>query len=147
MSTSNSDIAGEGGAGGGGRIKTYVSDCAQPNLAPSVDVNGGTGSNSGSDGNYAEICGYVGIEHLSESFLWSVYPNPFNELVNLHLPETVNANTPAQIVVIDALGKVVSQYSFEQTINTINLNHLNKGIYFIQIQHNGLQDIRKISKQ
>lgn len=147
MSTSDSELGGEGGAGGGGRIKIYALDCAQPNLAPSVDVSGGAGTNTGTEGTYAEVCGYAGIEELPQLFVWSVYPNPFNTSINIILPETVNNGSPAQITVLDALGKIISEFMITETFETLNLSKLNKGIYFVRIQHNTIQDTRKISKR
>ncbi len=147
MSTSSGDAGGEGGAGGGGRIKIYVMDCAQPNLNPTVTVTAGTGSNAGADGTYAEVCGYAGIEDLTENISFTVYPNPFNDNVMIQLPETVSHANPAQVIVVDAIGKVVADFNFTQPLNSIDLNHLTKGIYLIKTSINNQTGIRKVSKQ
>ncbi|XOV68022.1 MAG: T9SS type A sorting domain-containing protein [Fluviicola sp.] len=147
MSTSDGDIGGEGGSGGGGRIKIYALDCSQPNLSPTINVSAGIGVNSGDDGTYAEVCGYANLNDLSNTISFSVYPNPFNDLVIIQLPESVSYNNPAEVVIIDAIGKVVATYSFIEPLNSIHLSQLNKGIYMIQTSINNQTGIRKISKQ
>ncbi len=148
ISTSDSDAAGEGGAGGGGRIKIYTLDCEQFNLSATIEVNGGTGANAGADGTYAEVCGYAGEDELNEVvFLWSMYPNPFDENLTVQLPETVNFGNPADLIIVDQLGKVVANYVINEQLTSINLDFLNCGIYFVKVQHNGQLDARKISKR
>ena len=148
ISTSDSDAAGEGGAGGGGRVKIYLLECAQPAVSPTIEVNGGVGNNSGAEGSYAEVCGYAGVDDLTQTtFLWSVYPNPFNSTMNLQLPNSVSYAEPAYVTLMDAIGQVVSTYTYTESFNTIDLSFVGNGIYVVHVQHGAFNGTRKISKR
>jgi len=147
ISTSDSDAAGEGGAGGGGRIKIFTLECTQHIISPIIEITGGTGANAAEDGTYSEVCGYASTEELTSDLVWSIYPNPFNDKVTIQLPETLSYTAPAAVLILDAVGKEVANYSFTSQLNTINLAFLNSGIYFVKVQHNGQLSSRKLSKR
>jgi hypothetical protein len=77
------------------------------------------------------------------------YPNPFSSAITLSIPSDVN--TAASIEIMDIRGRVISQ-STEQlteglnTINIINLQDFEAGIYFVKTSANGVQKVIKMIK-
>ncbi|MDP1726804.1 MAG: T9SS type A sorting domain-containing protein [Bacteroidota bacterium] len=67
----------------------------------------------------------------------NIFPNPAKEMVEIGLS---NELLGAEIQIKDINGKLV--YFGKQT--TINLNDFNKGIYFVQISHDGYQVTKKL---
>lgn len=69
----------------------------------------------------------------------SIFPNPTNGQLSVQL-NTISQKS-IQISVIDLLGKTIfdNSYTFEQGLakETINLNHLNDGLYLIRLQSEG----------
>lgn len=68
----------------------------------------------------------------------SLYPNPSNGLLNI---KTINE---LQISISDVLGKVVMTNQAINNDDTINLNSLDNGVYFVKINDGNLQGIKKI---
>ena len=71
---------------------------------------------------------------------FSIYPNPFNDEINIHIS---TLESDVNLFVINALGKVVHEERIRKTsdANTqiINTSHLERGIYFLLIEgENGL---------
>jgi hypothetical protein len=79
-------------------------------------------------------CSSVGIEQVFDNKQIKVYPNPFNDQV------TIENNSQAAITkvsICDLLGREVITLNPEQTGNiTVNTQHLNNGIYFINVYNN-----------
>jgi hypothetical protein len=69
----------------------------------------------------------------------AIFPNPTNGLVTIEL-NTLGQKT-IQISVVDLLGKTVLEntFTFDQGLikKTINLDHLNNGLYLIRLQSGG----------
>lgn len=65
---------------------------------------------------------------------FSVYPNPGSGNIRLNLPQGIKKG---QIRIFDSTGNSVANYSLpEMNINTLNLGHLAKGVYLIQLTDN-----------
>jgi hypothetical protein len=79
----------------------------------------------------------------------SVYPNPAGDQVNLEISNSVMGSI--SVNVIDAMGVTVKryQYSKEATLmqQTLSLNGLPTGLYFIRMQSAGWTETRKILKK
>jgi hypothetical protein len=74
----------------------------------------------------------------------SLYPNPFNE--NIQVKN--NASTDANIYLIDALGKVIYTTVIKSDASSlISTEGLNKGIYFIQIKSGTESTTKKMIKE
>jgi len=58
-----------------------------------------------------------------------IYPNPAQSYLNVRLPQTVNS---IPIKIYDVSGNVIKQTEVSQRVNTISLNGINPGVYFIQ---------------
>lgn len=63
----------------------------------------------------------------------SVYPNPANENLNIQLPSSIES---ANVRITDALGREVYISTLNSEVKTINVSHLNKGMYFVNISNN-----------
>lgn len=79
----------------------------------------------------------------------AAYPNPFNSAIILSIPS--DAKAALTIEIMDINGRMVSQ-STEQltegmnTINIVNLQDLEAGIYFVKASANGAQKVIKLVK-
>lgn len=82
----------------------------------------------------------VGIENISASE-FSVYPNPSEGVINFKGSFETNASA----IIYDQSGRVVS--TIETLINgqSIDLSHLNKGMYLVSVNNNGVQTTKTIS--
>lgn len=74
-----------------------------------------------------------------------VYPNPSKNVITLN---GLNDISVESVVVVDINGAVMASY---KDINTpaldMNINHLANGMYFVQINYNGVQEIVKFIKE
>lgn len=87
----------------------------------------------------------TGLNNLDESNLISVSPNPTNGLLNISYPH--RKNEPINVYVKDIIGKEISMTQIFQNQNTININNLNSGIYFIEFKTSNGIVIKKIIKE
>jgi hypothetical protein len=73
----------------------------------------------------------------------SVYPNPSNGQVNLHIDQYVGKVT---IQIIDINGRVVSKFKNEEfnNLKTIDLSRLQKGVYILKANGDNLDFTEKI---
>jgi hypothetical protein len=75
--------------------------------------------------------------------LFTIYPNPTAESLNIETNETINA-----VTVYNLLGKQIMFIEGNQILNnTLNVGNLTKGIYFITIEANGKNEKLKFIKQ
>ncbi len=76
----------------------------------------------------------------------AIFPNPTNGQVTIEL--TTLGQKTVQISVVDLLGKTVLEntFTFDQGLikKTINLDHLNNGLYLIRLQSEGKMYIEKL---
>ena len=90
----------------------------------------------------------VGVNELTKSIRYNVYPNPTNGETNVNF----NLNDPAtiKISVLDIMGREVlpateNNYSAgEQTITINKGNTLSKGVYFVNLSYNGAKMSSKL---
>ena len=78
-----------------------------------------------SDFLYNLICQSTSVDN-NESPLFSVYPNPCQNYINIE-----NLNRINNVVVIDLLGNIVSEIQLKSGANQINTSALSEGVYFI----------------
>jgi hypothetical protein len=73
----------------------------------------------------------------------SVYPNPSNGQVNLHIDQYVGKVT---IQIIDINGRVVAKFKNEEfnNLKTIDLSRLQKGVYILKVNSDNLEFTEKI---
>ena len=82
----------------------------------------------------------VGVENIS-STEFSVYPNPSEGIINFKGSFDSNASA----IIYDQSGRLVS--TIETLVNgqSIDLSHLNKGMYLVSVNNNGVQTTKTIS--
>ena len=85
------------------------------------------------------FCATSNTENNLRDIFLNIYPNPSNDIIYLNSEILVD-----NIKVIDALGKEVNGYSFNNKI--LNVNALSSGVYFIQIEFNDVLFSQKFFK-
>ena len=71
-------------------------------------------------------------EALAVSSHWIAYPNPGNQF--LHLRSTWELEVPAQITMVDPLGRLVKEQTTSSDQVRIDCSDLGKGFYLVQIR-------------
>ena len=82
-----------------------------------------------------ESIGYAEIENAN----FNIYPNPATSAVYV---ETTMSN--AQVNIIDMTGRCVKSVEMSDNVATINVEDINKGVYFIMIQNDNNKVIEKL---
>lgn len=83
----------------------------------------------------------VGIEDLNiKKNLFQIFPNPTKSALNVVSDEKIEA-----IIITDLMGKTVQSVSNPN--NTIDVSHLTKGIYFLQIQIDNVSVSKRFIKE
>ncbi len=105
-----------------GSAQTYT---ATANGSYAVIVNNGTCA----DTSACMTINQVGIENLAEAIQFSMYPNPVTNKLTLSFDNNMSVN--ADILTVD--GKLLRSYSAIASGEILDLELLNSGVYFIQI--------------
>tara|TARA_R110002012_G_scaffold270484_2_gene454896 strand:- start:2850 stop:6635 length:3786 start_codon:yes stop_codon:yes gene_type:complete len=87
---------------------------------------------------FSTNCSLSVVDNVFEDNL-VIYPNPFSNKIHIKTTELIKS-----ISVSDINGKMV--FNSIQGLNTINLEQLNNGLYFITIQFENTQVIKKLIK-
>ncbi len=71
----------------------------------------------------------------------SIFPNPFSTQLNIN-------NLPGKsfVALYDINGKIVFENELEKTNNSINIDHINAGVYQLLIKHNDNSIIKRVIK-
>jgi hypothetical protein len=78
-----------------------------------------------------------------EASLFTLFPNPTSDIVNIRLS---NPNATATVAIIDIQGKIIKEENI-QTSQNINVQDLSQGLYFIQVRsENNVSTLRLIKK-
>lgn len=85
----------------------------------------------------------LGIEEQEQLEGLKVYPNPFENTLNIELNKSQNLN----IEVLNMQGDVLISKTSNQLNTRINLEKIPTGIYFLSIQTEQAKSIRKVLKQ
>lgn len=93
-------------------------------------LNAGLGYAVGNDGIILKYSSSVGIDDYSEKEVFTVNPNPANQIVTISLQSTELINT--EIKIVDAVGKVIQQLKIENSKVEIDVSKFTNGIYFVQ---------------
>ena len=76
-----------------------------------------------------------------ENSLFSIYPNPANEMLNF---KCNILNEPTLLTIINTLGVVVMQKTISMQHSTFNIQHLISGIYYITLSNKDFSETQKI---
>ncbi|TND06540.1 MAG: hypothetical protein FD123_3475 [Bacteroidetes bacterium] len=92
-----------------------------------------------------DITGVNGMsDNISTTDFISAYPNPSNDMVNIHV-NRVN-NDPMQIQVMDITGKVVYQSNSVGMNNYLSMAKYDAGIYTVKVTYNNQSYTTKVVK-
>ena len=109
----------------------------------------GTGTSSSLAINCLNPLGMIS-EEVNDN-LFSLYPNPVSDefTVQINNLQLTGNNQQIKIEMYDVLGKIVLQSLIQNQTSTINISHLNKGIYFVKLieGNNNLLYTQKIIKE
>lgn len=83
----------------------------------------------------------VGLENLTNNHI-NIYPNPSDNFINIS-----GLTSPANIQIVDALGKVIFTISSYTSSDLINIEKLISGLYFIQISEKDYLTTRTFIKK
>jgi hypothetical protein len=100
-----------------------------------VSGGGGGGNNMAKTAIYElDYPGLIGVvssvKNQNTQFELDVYPNPSNGKVNVLLPSTTTL--PVEVEIYDVMGKKVSTHTATKKSFSLEINSLEKGIYFIK---------------
>ena len=87
--------------------------------------------------------GNVGVEQYALELI-EIYPNPTSDELNILLNSSVSHGVIGAIM--DAQGKRIRQFVLKNGLTTVNVNNLEKGMYFIQIPGKTENNILKFVK-
>ena len=125
----------------------YYDSRVTPNLT-CIEVDNVTWSNSNwtwrDANNFFNTNCTVGLEEFIEKTNLSIYPNPTNNLVTIQLDEI-----PKNVVINikDVLGKTLLQQKITSINTEINVNHLPKGIYYVELVDDSYKYAKKLVVQ
>ncbi len=100
-----------------------------------------------SNGCYDSVCSPVTIstislKELSSTTSIALYPNPAKENVTIAFATEVKTGS---VKLINAIGQVVLAKEVKNASSIeINLNAINKGVYFVQIENNGEKTVKRL---
>ena len=122
-----------------------------------VDSLAFTLSSSDNSGGYMNTPSYFCLDNFTtlntvtsitknsiESNLY-LYPNPTANELNIDIHQ--NISNPVNIKILDFAGKEVFSKTSELLKNNIDLSNLQQGIYFVEIQIDGIKVVNKIIKR
>jgi hypothetical protein len=87
---------------------------------------------------------------LQEDASWNIFPNPMNDLLYLEI-EINDNDTKTQIVLLDILGREINQiYNSDLSVGKHLITYdnsqefLQKGMYFIRVNKNGISTVKRL---
>lgn len=117
------------------QISSYLTPTNNMRIIVTVnDIPGGHISEGAFD-QFKITDGSVSVNELEKSNTVHIFPNPFNEIINVQLND-IN-NSAIQIQVVDVTGRLVDKFNLTNENNIQLQNTYKKGIYFINIYENG----------
>ncbi len=93
--------------------------------------------------NYSEILNFY---NKFEDAVY-LFPNPFKSNIQITLNQYLDANYTAQL--FDITGKKIANINLDENTSLINLNHIDKGSYLLQVldENEEVISTQKIIKQ
>lgn len=87
----------------------------------------------------------VAVEEVSLDVSYKIYPSPFNSII--HIEATNDAESPFTLKIYDLNGRVVNESELTGRITTIDVSHLNIGVYLAEIQSGKEKSVMRIIKK
>jgi PKD repeat protein len=87
---------------------------------------------------------YTGLNHLENTLLTKVHPNPSSGIINMNWK---SGNTPTVIKVLTVNGALIQTLNLDKGIHQtqLNLNELADGFYFVVVEQGERKEMIKIS--
>lgn len=83
------------------------------------------------------ITSSIESNHLNDSGLFEVFPNPANDLLNIKR----NISAPSELTILNNLGQTISTHLLQSQESKIDCSGLAPGVYYLQI---GSQSVQKL---
>lgn len=99
---------------------------------------------SGSDNQSVVVSLCTGIEELISGSI-NIYPNPTKDILNISIDHFSNENTHYEM--FDAIGKLIISEKVNNSLTSIDMSHLSKGMYTIRVVVDGKQLVRRVVKE
>ena len=87
---------------------------------------------------YVVTLGGDGVEEMYAAV--NVHPNPATSTIFVE----TTLNTNAQVSIIDLTGRCVKEVEISNAVSAINIEDLERGVYFISIEQNGNRKVEKL---
>jgi hypothetical protein len=81
------------------------------------------------------------VTSLCNAVFCSIAPNPANDVLTIQLQ---TANAPAQVRIVDVLGKTILMTTLQTTTSTINTSALAPGMYYMHIAQGAAQQVERL---
>jgi hypothetical protein len=87
----------------------------------------------------------VAVEEVSLDVSYKIYPSPFNSII--HIEATDDAESPFALKIYDLNGRMVNESELTGRMTTVDVSHLNNGVYLAEIQSGKEKSVMKIIKK
>ena len=87
---------------------------------------------------YVVTLGGDGVEEMYAAV--NVHPNPATSTIFVE----TTLNTNAQVSIIDLTGRCVKEVEISNAVSAINIEDLERGVYFISVEQNGNRKVEKL---
>lgn len=94
------------------------------------------------DSGYVLIDFTAGISNPSKSSLLNIYPNPANETLQISFKDFSSGN----VRIVTTSGSVVRQFTMKNATESLDVSHLNPGVYFVIFRSNENVEIVRFVK-
>lgn len=84
------------------------------------------------------------IEEIKNEKLFSVFPNPSNNFININIHELVREN---YLTILGENGQILNKYTIVNPFTHIDISNLKSGVYFLKMSNNERFEVRKIVKK
>jgi len=74
----------------------------------------------------------VGISEVEQQLNFNIYPNPAKDLLNIEVNLKLNIKD-LKLKILDVVGKLVMNETISNQHTELNIQYLNKGIYFVRV--------------
>jgi len=139
-------------------IKWFIDDVEEPSLLGKTEVTPTKAGNYSAMVTYTNGCsintgtslimlGIEGEETTDKGKIFTIYPNPTKDVLNIQLTKATDAN----VYLIDALGRLVMERNVSaatgETLLTLDLKALATGIYTLKFTQNGQSTFHKLIRE
>lgn len=85
----------------------------------------------------------LGVENITAENVWKLYPNPTTGLVTI----SASNNAAFKTQIFNAQGELVAHFASSNTTQTVDLNNLSRGVYFVKTASERFSQTQKLILQ